>query len=231
MKMAASLDGISALDNSASQWITGPAARADGHAWRARACAVLTGIGTVLEDDPKLDVRETPAQRQPHLVIVDSRLETPLQARLFSPPAQGLTRQIWIYCAVDRPEQRAALQALGAEVILLPGPGGKVDLSALLRDLARREVNELHLEAGHKLNGSFLREGWVDECLVYLAPRLLGQGAGLSSLGPLKRLQDGVDLAFGAIDRLGEDLRILARVKGRDTFLRLADSPTSPGAG
>jgi diaminohydroxyphosphoribosylaminopyrimidine deaminase/5-amino-6-(5-phosphoribosylamino)uracil reductase len=231
MKMAASLDGISALDNGASQWITGPAARADGHAWRARACAVLTGIGTVLEDDPKLDVRETPAQRQPHLVIVDSRLETPLQARLFSPPAQGLTRQIWIYCAVDRPEQRAALQALGAEVILLPGPGGKVDLSALLRDLARREVNELHLEAGHKLNGSFLREGWVDECLVYLAPRLLGQGAGLSSLGPLKRLQDGVDLAFGAIDRLGEDLRILARVKGRDTFLRLADSPTSPGAG
>jgi diaminohydroxyphosphoribosylaminopyrimidine deaminase / 5-amino-6-(5-phosphoribosylamino)uracil reductase len=220
MKMAASLDGTSALDNGASQWITGPAARADGHAWRARACAVLTGIGTVLEDNPMLDVRETPTTRQPHLVVVDSRLETPLDARLFSAPAQGLSRQVWIYCAVDEPQKVAALQALGAQVIRLPGPGGKVDLAAMLRDLARREVNELHLEAGHKLNGSFLREGLVDECLVYLAPRLLGQGAGVSSFGPLERLQDGVALGFRSVDRVGEDVRILARVQDRDAFLQ-----------
>lgn len=221
MKMAASLDGTSALDNGTSQWITGTAARADGHAWRARACAVLTGIGTVLEDNPMLDVREAATTRQPHLVVVDSQLQTPLDARLFAPPAQGLKRRIWIYCAVDQPDRRSALQALGAEVIQLPGPGGKVDLGALLHDLARREVNELHVEAGHKLNGSFLREGLVDECLVYLAPCLLGQGAGLSSLGPLQHLQEGVSLNFQSVDRVGDDLRIVARVKGRDDFLRI----------
>lgn len=222
MKMAASLDGTSALNNGASQWITGEAARTDGHAWRARACAVLTGIGTVLEDNPMLDVRLVDTPRQPHLVIVDSRLETPLTARLFTAPANGLPRQIWIYCAVEDAERTAALQTLGAQVTCLPGPGGKVDLAAMLLDLGRREVNELHLEAGHKLNGSFLRERLVDECLVYQAPRLLGQGAGLSSLGPLERLQDGLDLTFHSVDRVGEDLRIVARVKGRDAFLHPA---------
>lgn len=219
MKMAASLDGTSALNNGQSQWITGEAARADGHAWRARACAVLTGIGTVLEDDPMLDVRLVETPRQPHLVIVDSRLETPPDARLFGNCANGLPRQVWIYCAAEDPARSAALQAQGAQVTCLPGPGGKVDLAAMLFDLGRREVNELHLEAGHKLNGSCLREGLVDECLVYLAPRLLGQGAGLSSFGPLERLQDGLDLSFQSVERVGEDLRVLARVQGRDTFL------------
>jgi diaminohydroxyphosphoribosylaminopyrimidine deaminase/5-amino-6-(5-phosphoribosylamino)uracil reductase len=183
---------------------------------------VLTGIGTVLEDDPMLDVRLLNATRQPHLVIVDSRLETPLDARLFGAPAHGLARQVWIYCAVQDPARTAALQALGAQVICLPGPLGKVDLAALLHDLGRREVNELHLEAGHKLNGSFLREGLVDECLVYLAPKLLGQGAGLSSFGPLQRLQDGIELDFHSVDRVGDDLRVIARVRGRDGFLQQA---------
>lgn len=222
MKMAASLDGTSALSNGTSQWITSAQARTDGHAWRSRACAVLTGIGTVLEDDPMLDVRLLNATRQPHLVIVDSRLETPLDARLFGAPAHGLARQVWIYCAVQDPARTAALQALGAQVICLPGPSGKVDLVALLHDLGRREVNELHLEAGHKLNGSFLREGLVDECLVYLAPKLLGQGAGLSSFGPLQRLQDGIELDFHSVDRVGDDLRVIARVRGRDGFLQQA---------
>jgi diaminohydroxyphosphoribosylaminopyrimidine deaminase/5-amino-6-(5-phosphoribosylamino)uracil reductase len=219
MKMAASLDGVTALPNGASQWITGEAARADGHAWRARACAVLTGIGTVLEDDPMLDVRAVPATRQPHLVVVDSRWETPLDARLWGAAAHGLPRQVWIYGAVDDADKQAALAARGAQVVCLPSPQGKVDLRALLHDLARREVNELHLEAGHKLNGSFLREGLVDECLVYLAPTLLGQGAGLSNLGPLSALQDGVALGFEAVDRVGADLRVVARVLGRDGFL------------
>ena len=219
MKMAASMDGVTALNNGVSQWITGVSARTDGHTWRARACAVLTGIGTVLEDDPMLDVRLVPAARQPHLVIVDSRLETPLHARLLGTPANGQARQVWIYCAVSNPAKQAALEALGAQVVHLPSPSGKVDLRALLLDLARREVNELHIEAGHKLNGSFLREGLVDECLVYLAPTLLGQGAGLSNLGPLTDLQDGVSLSFHTVDQVGDDLRIVARVVGHDGFL------------
>lgn len=219
MKLAASLDGITALPHGESQWITAEQARADGHAWRARACAVLTGIGTVLEDDPMLDVRIQQATRQPHLVVVDSQLQTPATARLFGPAAHGLDRQVWIYCAVDKPAERAALEARGAQVRCLPGPGGKVDLAAMLQDLASREVNELHLEAGHKLNGSFLREGLVDECLVYLAPTLLGQGAGLSSFGPLDRLSDGVPLRFVSVERMGDDLRILARGRDRDAFL------------
>jgi diaminohydroxyphosphoribosylaminopyrimidine deaminase/5-amino-6-(5-phosphoribosylamino)uracil reductase len=223
MKMASSLDGITALPNGTSQWITGQAARTDGHAWRARACAVLTGVGTVLEDDPMLDVRHVDTPRQPHLVVVDSRLETPLDARLFAPPAHGLTRKIFIYCAVADPARQAALEARGATVIALPGQphGGesKVDLAAMLRDLGQREVNELHVEAGHKLNGSLLREGLVDECLVYLAPQLLGQGNGIANLGPLERLADGVSLGFQSVDRIGDDLRIVARVSGRDAFL------------
>jgi diaminohydroxyphosphoribosylaminopyrimidine deaminase/5-amino-6-(5-phosphoribosylamino)uracil reductase len=226
MKMAASLDGTSALANGASQWITGPDARADGHAWRAQACAVLTGIGTVLADDPMLDVREVLVQRQPHLVIVDSQLETPPTARLFNPPAQGLARQVWIYTASDDAARRQALEARGATVIALPGSGSdagagqhKVDLPAMLRDLARREVNELHLEAGHKLNGSFVREGLVDECLLYLAPRLLGAGQGLAGFGPLATLDDGVQLVYQSVDRVGEDLRIVARVASHDAFL------------
>lgn len=220
MKMAASLDGTSALDNGASQWITGEAARSDGHTWRARACAVLTGIGTVLQDDPWLDVRLPDITRQPHLVIVDSALGTPLSARLFEAAAGGLPRQIWIYHAALNAEKQTALAARGAILIHMPGADNKVDLAAMLRDLAQREVNELHVEAGHKLNGSFLREGLVDELLVYLAPKLLGQGAGLSNFGPLQQLQDGVALHFTAVDRVGEDLRIVARVRGRDAFLR-----------
>jgi len=220
MKVAASLDGSTALGNGVSQWITGEAARTDGHAWRARACAVLTGIGTVLEDDPMLDVRLVDTPRQPHLVIVDSRLETPLTARLFGPPAQGLTRKILIYCAATEPQKQAALEARGATVVCLPGPQGKVDLAAILRDLGQREVNELHLEAGHKLNGSFIREGLVDELLLYLAPLLLGSGGhGMAGFGPLQKLDDGIKLAFHSIDPVGEDLRIVARVRGHDAFL------------
>lgn len=221
MKAATSLDGVTALANGESQWITGEAARADGHAWRARACAVLTGIGTVLEDDPMLDVRHVPTTRQPHLVIVDSRLETPPTARLFQTPAQDLTRKIFIYCATADVERQAALEQQGATVIALPGPGGKVDLAAMLRDLAMvREVNELHLEAGHKLNGSFLREGLVDELLLYIAPQLLGAGgSGIASWGPLQSLDQRLNLRFGPVTPIGSDLRILARVQERDAFL------------
>jgi diaminohydroxyphosphoribosylaminopyrimidine deaminase/5-amino-6-(5-phosphoribosylamino)uracil reductase len=213
MKVAASLDGKTALDNGTSQWITSEAARADGHAWRARACAVLTGIGTVLEDNPRLDVRLVDTPRQPHLVVIDSRLETPLDALLFTPQ-----RTVYIYTAVHNEEKKTSLEARGAIVIYQPGANGKVDLAAMLRDLARREVNELHVEAGHKLNGSLIREGLVDEFVVYLAPKWIGQGADMANFGPITDLSQAVELDFLSTDRVGPDLRLVARVRGRDRF-------------
>lgn len=217
LKVAASLDGTTALHNGASQWITSPAARADGHAWRARACAVLTGIGTVLADDPTLNVREVATPRQPHLVIVDSQLRTPSDAALFI-----AGRACYIYAAAPEDaefaKRRKALEERGATVVHLPSPHGEVDLPAMLRDLAARGVNELHVEAGHKLNGSLVREGLVDELLLYLAPRLLGPGRGMAAMGPFETLAQGLPLEFHGVDRIGPDLRVLARVTGRDRF-------------
>lgn len=217
MKVAASLDGKTALNNGVSQWITSEAARADGHAWRARACAVLTGIGTVLTDNPRLDVRLVDTPRQPHLVVVDSRLDTPLDANLFM---EG--RKLFIYAAIHNEAKKDALEALGATVTYLPGkaPGteNKVDLAAMLRDLAAREINELHVEAGHKLNGSLIREALVDELVVYLAPKLIGQGCDMTSFGPLTELSSAVPLVFKSTEMLGPDLRIVARISGRDQF-------------
>ena len=219
LKAAASLDGITALPNGQSQWITGAAARADGHAWRARACALLTGIGTVLQDQPRLDVREVDTPRQPMLVIVDSDLQTPPDAALFA--AQ---RKVLIYCANPQPVQQVVLEARGATIICMPGAPGadgtkpKVDLAAMLRDLAARGINELHVEAGHKLNGSLLRAGLVDEFLVYQAPLWLGTGAGLSNWGPLTALSQGLRLQFRSVEMVGDDVRLLARVMGRDAF-------------
>ena len=217
MKVAASLDGATALPDGTSQWITSAAARADGHAWRARACAVLTGIGTVLDDNPRLDAREVPTPRQPHVVVVDSQLQTPANAHLFI-----AGRACYIYCAAPKDAQlearQRALEAQGAEVIHLPNAQGKVNLSAMLRDLANKGVNELHVEAGNKLNGSFVREGLVDEMLVYLAPKMLGQGLPMAQFGPLTALDQALPLVFKSVEPVGEDLRIVARVRGRDGF-------------
>ena len=212
LKIAASLDGRTALLNGASQWITAAAARADGHAWRKRAGAVLTGIGTVRDDNPRLDVRLVETNLQPLRVVIDSRLETPADARLLAPPGQVL-----IYCAVppdSRPQAAAALRAAGAELVCLAGLGGsqaKVDLAAVLADLGRRGINELHIEAGHKLNGSLLRAGLVDEMLVYLAPKLLGQGREMAAFGPLESLADALQWRWLDCSVVGEDLRLRAR--------------------
>jgi diaminohydroxyphosphoribosylaminopyrimidine deaminase / 5-amino-6-(5-phosphoribosylamino)uracil reductase len=199
LKVAATLDGRSALADGTSQWITGPEARADGHHWRARACAVLTGIGTVTADDPQLTVREVTTPRQPLRVIVDSRLETPPQARIL----QG--EKVLIFAG--RP---GALP--NAEVLALPNANKKVNLLRMLEELARRGVNELHVEAGFRLNGSLVREGCVDEFLLYLNPSFLGDGAqGMLELPALASLENRIKLRIVSLDRVGGDLRLVAR--------------------
>jgi len=205
LKVAASLDGATALASGESQWITGAEARADGHAWRARASAIVTGIGTVKADDPQLTVRGVDTPLQPRRVIVDSRLEIDLGARIL----QG--EPCWIVAAVDHAEKAAALSAAGHEVIMLPNARGKVDLPALMRELGRREINEVHVEAGSKLNASMVHEGCVDELLAYLAPSLIGQGQGMFDLPALERLDERRQLRFHDVARVGDDLRILAR--------------------
>jgi diaminohydroxyphosphoribosylaminopyrimidine deaminase / 5-amino-6-(5-phosphoribosylamino)uracil reductase len=207
MKVAASLDGRTALADGRSQWITGDAARTDGHAWRRRAGAVLTGIGTVREDDPRLDVRLVETVVQPLRVVVDSRLEIDPRARILQAPGRAL-----VYTTTDEAARVGALQNDTVEVARLPADAaGKTDLAAMLADLARREVNELHVEAGEKLNASLLRAGLVDELLVYVAPRLLGDGRGIAALGSLPSLAASLDFAFVDAERIGADLRLRLR--------------------
>nr|PZN03611.1 MAG: bifunctional diaminohydroxyphosphoribosylaminopyrimidine deaminase/5-amino-6-(5-phosphoribosylamino)uracil reductase RibD [Pseudomonadota bacterium] len=207
LKVAASLDGKTALANGKSQWITSVEARRDGHAFRARACAILTGIGTVRDDDPRLDVREVETPRQPLKVLVDSRLEAPLDAKLFQ------SGKVLVAAAVNDEARIAALQARGVEVVVLPNAGGKVDLAELMRELGRRELNEIHVEAGFKLNGSLMREGLVDELLVYLAPSLLGESpSGMFNLPRIEDLDARWRLEFQDVARIGPDVRLLARV-------------------
>jgi diaminohydroxyphosphoribosylaminopyrimidine deaminase/5-amino-6-(5-phosphoribosylamino)uracil reductase len=205
MKLAASLDGKTALSNGRSQWITGPAARRDGHAWRARACAVLTGIGTVKDDDPELTVREVHTPRQPLRVVVDSRLETPRDARVLRNGALVAT-------ALNDAGKIGALREEGAEIVVLPNDAGKVELGALMQELGRRGINELHVEAGFRLNGSLLREGFVDELVIYLAPRVIGDAArGMFHLPQLEDLNDRRELKIRDVRMIGTDIRIIAR--------------------
>ncbi|NDP61001.1 MAG: bifunctional diaminohydroxyphosphoribosylaminopyrimidine deaminase/5-amino-6-(5-phosphoribosylamino)uracil reductase RibD [Oxalobacteraceae bacterium] len=205
MKVAASLDGKTALADGQSQWITSSAARDDGHAWRARAGAILTGIGTVNADDPQMTVRALTVVRQPLRIVIDSKLAISPDARVL---AGGGSLMV---AAQSNPEKEARLRDLGCEVIVLPNATGKVDLSALMQELGRRQINELHVEAGAKLNGSLIREGCVDELLLYLAPSLIGDGMPMFVLGALESLQHKRLLRFHEIRQIGEDLRILAR--------------------
>lgn len=209
LKIAASLDGKTALLNGQSQWITSAEARRDGHAWRAQACAILTGIGTVIDDNPRLTVRDVETPRQPLRVVVDSRLQ-------ISPDAWVVGKGTLIAVAEDPGGAMQAMQALnekGAEIIVLPNAAGKVELSDLLLELGRRGVNELHVEAGFKLHGSLLHEGLVDELLVYLAPSVLGDAArGMFNLPALSSLPAQCALKFVDVRQIGPDIRILARV-------------------
>jgi diaminohydroxyphosphoribosylaminopyrimidine deaminase/5-amino-6-(5-phosphoribosylamino)uracil reductase len=205
MKAAASLDGKTALHNGQSQWITSEGARDDGHRWRARSCAILTGIGTVREDDPQMNVRSVETPRQPIRIVIDSNLQIDPKARILE---GGGT---WIVAARTDPDKEARLRDKGAEIIILPNAHGKVDLPALMRELGRRQINELHVEAGFKLNGSLIREGCVDELLLYLAPNLIGDAQGLFDLQALESMDHSRRLSFHEVKQIGPDLRILAR--------------------
>lgn len=202
LKVAASLDGKTALPNGQSQWITGAAARDDGHHWRAQACAILTGVGTIKEDDASLTVRAVNTVRQPKRIIIDSKLDIPLTANVLKPfkgePGSIKDNGAMVVCGQITSNaqltKQAQLKAQGVEVISMPNSMGKVDLPALMHYLAsEREMNEIHVEAGHKLNGSLLREGCVDELLVYLAPTLLGSGLGIANLPELESLTQRTD--------------------------------------
>jgi diaminohydroxyphosphoribosylaminopyrimidine deaminase/5-amino-6-(5-phosphoribosylamino)uracil reductase len=206
LKVAASLDGKTALNNGVSQWITGPDARRDAHAWRARSCAVLTGIGTVKDDNPRLTVREVQTTRQPLRVVIDSRLEMP-------PDAAVLDGGNVLIAAARDNERGAALRVRGAEIVLLPNAQGKVDLPGLLRELGRRGINEVLAEAGARLNGSLLREGCVDELLIYQAPILIGDAArGMFGLAELADLAGVMRLNIIERRAVGADFRIRARL-------------------
>jgi diaminohydroxyphosphoribosylaminopyrimidine deaminase / 5-amino-6-(5-phosphoribosylamino)uracil reductase len=212
LKVAASMDGRTALPDGRSQWITGEAARRDGHAWRRRASAVLSGIGTVLRDDPRLDVRLVETPSQPWRIVLDSHWRTPVNARLLAPPGRVL-----IVGTATPNENARALQAAGAELMRLPvGPSG-VDLAALWSALADRGVNELHVEAGASLNGSLVAGGWVDEWLLYVSPKLLGNGRGMADLPDgtgEQALSQGAKWRWIDCEWLEGDVRLRARRSG-----------------
>jgi diaminohydroxyphosphoribosylaminopyrimidine deaminase/5-amino-6-(5-phosphoribosylamino)uracil reductase len=200
LKTASTLDGKTALVNGSSQWITGEAARADVQHLRARACAILTGSGTVLADNPRMNVRDIDIGRQPLRVVVDSGLRTPPGAALL--PAL-------IACHHAAPAARSGLEQVGAEVIELPGADGRVDLAALLAVLAHRGINELHVEAGAALNGALLDARLVDEWVAYVAPMAVGDDArGLFAHPPLASLADAARFKFADVRQIGGDLRL-----------------------
>jgi diaminohydroxyphosphoribosylaminopyrimidine deaminase/5-amino-6-(5-phosphoribosylamino)uracil reductase len=209
-KIGMSLDGKTALSNGTSKWITGVHAREDVQHWRARSCAVLTGINTVLADDPMLNVRNIETSRQPWRVILDSMLRTPLQARILQRGAGG---DVLIYTSCEDDARHSALRALGATVEVFPGVGGEIDLAAVMNDLGKHGFNEVLVEAGATLNGALLRSGLVDELLLYVAPQLLGDAArGVARLGDLDTLDESVRLEWMDVRRVGDDMRVQMKV-------------------
>jgi diaminohydroxyphosphoribosylaminopyrimidine deaminase/5-amino-6-(5-phosphoribosylamino)uracil reductase len=209
-KIAASLDGKTALNNGSSQWITSEAARRDGHRWRARSCAVMTGIGTVLADNPQLTVRHVHTSRQPVPVVVDRGLDIPLDAGLLRGAGE------LIFTAAASEGKIVALRDVGAHVILLPDSAGNVDLAAMMQRLADLEINEVLVEAGRGLNGGLLQADLVDELVIYLAPCLIGNAAqDMLKLPELLNLEDKRALKIHDVRAVGQDIRIIARFADR----------------
>jgi diaminohydroxyphosphoribosylaminopyrimidine deaminase / 5-amino-6-(5-phosphoribosylamino)uracil reductase len=221
LKAAASIDGRTALPDGQSQWITGPAARHDGHVWRARACAILTGIGTVKADNPRLNVRNVLTERQPQKVLIDSKLQVNPAAQLFDEPGV-----IVIAAQADQAKQQA-LGERGAQVVLMPNKHGKTDLPQVLAYLASVGVNELHVEAGALLNASLIRENCVDELLFYLAPIFLGDGAPIASLPVPQGLALATRFEMISSHIIEQDVRLILRRSGWQDFHQARQS--SPG--
>ena len=208
LKIAASLDGKVALNNGISQWITGEAARQDGHRWRARSCAIMTGIGTVRSDNPLLTVRHVQTSRQPRKIVVDSHLTMPLDAILL----QG--EEVFIFTAnSEHQEKKAALSKLGTRVVVLPNAEGMVDLEKMMVMLADWGMNEILVEAGSGLNGALINAGLVNEMIIYLAPHLLGDDAqGMIRLPELRNLEHKKILEIQDLRMIGQDIRVIARL-------------------
>ena len=204
-KMAMSVDGNTALANGKSQWITSEEARADGHFWRGISGAVLTGLGTVLADNPQMTARFEGVTRQPLKVVVDSNLSLNPDLKIFQ---GGKTLLVCAHYDIVRAEN---FESQGVEVIELPGKDGKVDLRALMKELAKREINDVHVEAGARLNGALAMEGLIDEYLIYVAPVFLGDGRRLLDLPSFKDLCEGVALEFTDIQKVGPDVHCLLR--------------------
>ena len=204
LKVAASLDGKTALASGESQWITSEQAREDGHRWRMRADAVMTGIGTVIKDNPRLNVRLPDVVRQPKRIIVDSQLKTPLDARVL----EG--GETWIFAANASPYKIEAMQEKGIEVFSSINDTGRVDLAEMMKRLADKEINEVHVEAGATLNGALIQGGFVDEMLIYLAPCFLGSGKSMLSVNDIHSLADRIALDIQEILPIGNDIRIVA---------------------
>lgn len=205
LKTAASLDGRTALSNGVSQWITGPAARADGHHWRARSCVVLTGAGTVLADDPLLNVREVSTPRQPVRAVIDTGLQIPEKARLFD------GSPVWVFTASDDPVKTQRLADRNVRVVQMPLENDRVHLPSVMQWLGEHDINEVHVEAGSVLSGALLQAGCVDQLLAYLAPMLLGAGRPIAELPVLNSLEQGLRFEFHDAVGMGADIRLLAR--------------------
>jgi diaminohydroxyphosphoribosylaminopyrimidine deaminase / 5-amino-6-(5-phosphoribosylamino)uracil reductase len=210
VKIAAGLDGKTALENGTSQWITSAEARRDAHHWRARSCAIMTGIGTLNDDDPRLTVRDVETTRQPLRVVVDSRLRVPPAARIFDGGG------VLVASAVEDRDKIARIRDRGGEVVVLPDGRGKVDLARLADELGRRGLNEVMTEAGINLHSALLRAGVIDELLFYLAPALLGDRArGMFDLGDLTEMGQTLKLSLREVRQVGPDLRLRAQLEGR----------------
>lgn len=211
VKLAVSLDGRTGLASGESKWITGEAARADVQRLRARSSAILTGVGTVLADDPSLTVRDLDIGRQPLRVVLDGYLSMRPEAKLLKLPGKTL-----VVTAVDDDAHAEPLLAAGAEVLVVSEGPGKVSIDGLMQELAEREVNEVLVEAGATVCGVLLEAGVVDELVVYMAPHLLGSGArGMFNIPQLSVMQDRVELEIDDVRAVGRDWRIVARVKPR----------------
>lgn len=210
-KVAASLDGRTALNNGKSQWITSEAARLDVQHWRAQSCAIITGIGTVLADNPSMTVRLDNVTRQPQRVIVDSRLQIPVDCKMLD-TGNLQSSPVLVAYADDSKGKASTLSVAGAELIQLSDANKRVDLRALLAHLAGRGINEVLLEAGQGLNGAFLQENLIDEFILYYAPKLMGGDAkAMFAMPELIEMQQAIDLKILDIRQFGQDIRLRAQ--------------------